>query len=84
MGSKTHYDRMITAHRSGNTWWNNGSSDYDPEYEEFRKEQDDEYKINKEPSYFETFQEAMAWAKNNPGQVITRAPNGQRFMLKKK
>jgi hypothetical protein len=43
---------------------------------------DDEYEAKEESSYFETFKDAMAWAKNNLGQVITRAPDGEGFVIK--
>ncbi|MBK3431955.1 MULTISPECIES: hypothetical protein [Pseudomonas] len=31
---------------------------------------------------FPSFQEAMSWAKANPGQVITRIPGQEGFMVK--
>lgn len=31
---------------------------------------------------FSTFIEAIAWAKNNPGQTITRSPSGKGFIKK--
>jgi Leucine-rich repeat (LRR) protein len=43
---------------------------------------DDEYKL-KEFGYFETFQEAVAWAKNNPNQAIMRSPIGDGYIKKK-
>jgi len=48
----------------------------------WRDDSSDEHKII-ESEYFETYKDAMSWAKNHPGKVITRAPDGQRFMLKK-
>lgn len=45
---------------------------------------DNESRIEDEHGYFGTFQEAIDWAKKNPGQTITRAPDGQRFMIKEK
>ena len=32
--------------------------------------------------YFETFSEAMDWAKQNPGQSISRSPDGNGFIAK--
>ena len=43
---------------------------------------DDSYYVKKDPDYFETFQEAMAWAKRNPGKTITRSPDGNGFIKK--
>jgi hypothetical protein len=31
---------------------------------------------------FETFQEAMAWSRANPGRVFSRNPNGSGFKVK--
>ena len=31
---------------------------------------------------FPSFQEAMSWAKSNPGQTITRIPGQEGFMVK--
>jgi len=45
---------------------------------------DAEYIIKEEHHYFDTFQKAMAWGKNNPGQAIIRAPDGKGYILKKK
>lgn len=33
-----------------------------------------------DPYYFDTFQAAIAWAKNNPGEAITRKPDGNGFV----
>ncbi|NHN37205.1 hypothetical protein G8764_07885 [Pseudomaricurvus alcaniphilus] len=33
---------------------------------------------------FETWEEAIAWCRRNPGEIITRAPDGQKFVVKKK
>lgn len=35
-----------------------------------------------EQVFFENFEEAMSWAKSNPGQTITRTPDGHKFMVK--
>lgn len=32
---------------------------------------------------FGTYEEAMSWAKSNPGKVIKRSPNGNGFVAKK-
>ncbi|WP_339934707.1 hypothetical protein [Vreelandella glaciei] len=32
--------------------------------------------------HFTSFQEAMAWAKRNPGKSITRSPDGEGFVEK--
>ena len=32
--------------------------------------------------YFETFEEATSWAKENPGKTITRAPDGNGYIEK--
>lgn len=37
----------------------------------------------KDPNYFETFQAAIAWAKNNPGEAITRKPDGNGYVKMK-
>lgn len=42
---------------------------------------DDSYEP-KDYDYFETFQEAIDWAKNNPGQTITRATNRSGYIKK--
>jgi hypothetical protein len=42
---------------------------------------DDSYKF-KDSVYFETFQEAMTWAKSNPGKTITRSPDKGGFVVK--
>ena len=34
------------------------------------------------PNYFSTFEEAKAWAKNNPGKAFTRAPDRNGFIKK--
>jgi len=39
---------------------------------------DNSYEI-KNPDFFETFQEAMAWAKSNLGKSITRAADGHGY-----
>ena len=31
---------------------------------------------------FSSFQEAMSWAKSNPGKIITRIPGQEGFMVK--
>lgn len=33
---------------------------------------------------FSSFQEAVSWAKANPGQAITRIPGQEGFMIKKR
>ena len=38
---------------------------------------------SKEPDYFETFSEALGWAKNNPGKAITRSHDGSGYIIKK-
>ena len=43
---------------------------------------DDSYYEKKDLDYFETFQEAMAWAKSNPGKTITRSPDGNGYIKK--
>ncbi|MDC9728771.1 MAG: hypothetical protein PSN04_05490, partial [Methyloprofundus sp.] len=42
---------------------------------------DNSYEI-KNPDFFETFQEAIAWAKSNPGKSITRAADGNGYIKK--
>lgn len=32
--------------------------------------------------HFQTFEEAMLWAKSNPGKIITRSPAGEGFIEK--
>lgn len=34
------------------------------------------------PKTFQSFQEAISWAKSNPGQSITRIPGEEGFMVK--
>lgn len=36
----------------------------------------------REPSYFKTYQEATAWAKNNPGKAFTKSPDGNGYIVK--
>jgi len=38
-----------------------------------------ESKIQK---HFETYDEAVSWAKENPGRTITRSPDGNGFITK--
>jgi hypothetical protein len=38
---------------------------------------------NHEPEHFSTFEEAIDWAKNNPGRTITKSPSGNGFIIKK-
>lgn len=33
-------------------------------------------------NHFDSFQEAMAWAKSNPGKTITRSPDGNGYIRK--
>jgi len=40
--------------------------------------------INKEPQWFATAQEAQDYAKKNIGIVITRSPDGDGYIVKKK
>ncbi len=42
----------------------------------------DRKKRNASYPEFETFQEALAWSKANPGRVISRNPNGSGFKAK--
>lgn len=42
----------------------------------------EDFRPTREPSYFRTFHEAVAWAKNNPGKTIIRAPDGKGFIKK--
>lgn len=37
---------------------------------------------SKDYEYFETFQEAMVWAKSNPGKTITRSSDGNGYIKK--
>lgn len=43
---------------------------------------DDSYYEEKDPDHFETFQDAMAWAKSNSGKTITRSPDGNGLIKK--
>jgi len=43
---------------------------------------DDSYSVKKNSDYFETFEKAMTWAKNNPGKTITRASDGDGYIRK--
>ena len=53
--------------------------------DEYKLEFSDEYKLELEHVFetFETFQEAMTWARNNPGRVITRSPVGNGYIITK-
>lgn len=43
-----------------------------------------EHQVDREPSHFDTFQEAKIWAKNNPGRSIVRSSDGKKFTTKHK
>ena len=36
----------------------------------------------KDPDYFETFEDAMIWAKRNPGKIIIRSKDGNGYVKK--
>lgn len=69
--------------------WNSGSEE---DYEKFLDSLEDrprrrikrEYNsaTSVESLYFATFQEAVEWAKNNPGRVITRAPGENGYIAR--
>ena len=42
----------------------------------------DDLHVANDPDYFETFQEAMAWAKENPGRAIARSSDGYGYIVK--
>lgn len=43
---------------------------------------DNSFKEFDEPNHFETFEDAKAWAKENPGKTIVRSPDGKGYIKK--
>ena len=43
---------------------------------------DDSFHEKKYPDYFETFQDATAWAKCNPGRGVIRSPDGNGYIAR--